>query len=376
MDNRRPTWAEIDLKAIKNNLRGIKDMAFGTKVMVAVKADAYGHGMLEVVRVCIQEGIDYLGVATLDEALLIRRAGIKVPILVLGYVPDEYARIMVEKDIAATVFSIQLARRLSIAAVELSKNASVHIKIETGMGRLGLFPDNKTLDIISEISTLPGIYLEGIFTHFAVADIKDKTFTLEQTELFKNFIISLEERDIIIPLKHCANSAAIMEVPEAHFNMVRAGIVIYGLYPSDEVDKNRLMITPAMTLKSRISFIKDLDAGATISYGRTYRCSRKTRVATVPIGYADGYTRLLSNRAHAVIKGHKVPLIGTICMDQCMVDISEVKDAAIGDEVILFGKPEDGVTADDLARSLGTISYEIVCSVGSRVPRIYKQVSS
>jgi len=340
--------------------------------MAVVKANAYSHGMLEVTRVCLQEGIEYLGVASLDEALLIREAGISIPILVLGYVPDEYAETMVKENITATVFSMGLARELSKAAVKLSRKACLHIKIDTGMGRLGFPPGDNSLDIVSEISTLPGINLEGIFTHFAVADIKDKTFTYEQMELFADFIANLEKRGIFIPLKHCSNSAAIMDVPESHFNMVRAGIVIYGLYPSGEVNKGKLNITPAMTLKSRISFIKNLDKGATISYGRTYCCNKKTRVATVPIGYADGYSRLLSNRARAVIKGHKVPLIGVVCMDQCMFDVSELEGVGVGDEVILFGRPEDGVTADDIARTIGTINYEIICSIGSRVPRIYK----
>lgn len=375
MDNRRPTWAEIDLAAVTHNLRSVRSVAAGTKVMAVVKANAYGHGMLAIVKALLQEGIEYLGVATLDEALLLRRADISVPILVLGYVADEHARIMVEENITATVFSIGLAQKLSSAAVELSRKAAVHIKIDTGMGRVGFPPDEEILDKISAISALPGIYLEGIFTHFAVADIPDKAYTFEQLKLFKGLIKRLEKRNIFIPFKHCSNSAAIMDIPEAHFNMVRAGIILYGLYPSDYVQRERLHIIPVMALKSRVSFVKKLKVGATISYGRTYCCGQDTIVATVPIGYADGYSRLLSNCAYAVIRGQKVPLVGTVCMDQCMFDVSEIKEIGVGDEVILFGKPDDGVTADDLAEWMGTINYEIVCSIGSRVPRFYKQIS-
>lgn len=372
MDNKRPTWAEIDLKAIQHNIRGVKDAAAGAKVMAVVKANAYGHGMLEVARVCLQEGVDFLGVASLDEALDLRQAGIDSPILVLGYIPAQYAETVVEEGIRATVFSYDLARALSRAAVKLSATAHLHVKVDTGMGRLGFLPEKDYLETISRMADLPGIFIEGIFTHFAVADIVDKTFSYKQLALFSDVISYLERRGLSIPLKHCANSAALMEIPESIFNMVRAGIVIYGLYPSSEVDRKRLAIIPAMTLKSRVSFVKELGAGATISYGRTYRCSKKTKVATVPIGYADGYSRLLSNRARAVIKGQTVPLIGTVCMDQCMFDVTDVEGVAEGDEVVLFGRPEDGVTADDLAEIMGTINYEVVCSIGSRVPRIYK----
>ncbi len=372
MDNKKTAWAEIDLKAIQHNIRSIKNRAAGAKIMAVVKANAYGHGMLEVTRVCLQEGIDFLGVSNLDEALALREAGVDVPVMVLGYIPGQYAEVAVEKNIRVTVFDWKLADALSQAAVKLDKKAYLHVKVDTGMGRIGFLPEAGSLDIISRIAALPMVCLEGIFTHFVSADAGDKSFTYRQLELFAGIVSSLERQGIFIPLKHCANSAALMEVPESLLNMVRAGIVIYGLYPSPEVKREKLDIIPAMTLKSRVSFVKTLDAGATVSYGRTYRCTRRTRVATVPIGYADGYSRLLSNRAWAVIKGKRVPLIGVVCMDQCMFDVTGIEEVTVGDEVILFGRPEDGVTADDLAEIMGTINYEIVCSVGSRIPRIYK----
>lgn len=371
MDNRRPTWAEIDLKAIKHNIGSIREAAAGARVMAVVKANAYGHGMLEVSRLCLEEGIDYLAVASLDEAMSLRDAGINVPILVLGYIPEEYASTIVANNIRVTIFNLSLARALSRAAVMLSKEAYLHIKIDTGMGRLGFLPDEKTLDIIGEIAALPGIKIEGIFTHFAEADIKDRSFTLEQLDIFKNFLMQLQERKIYIPIKHCSNSAALIEYPEAHFDMVRAGIVLYGLYPSSDVHREKLDIIPAMSFKSKISFIKTLPEGYTISYGRTYCCDKETKVATVPVGYADGYSRLLSNRARAVIRGTRVPLIGNVCMDQCMFDVTGIKDVKEGDEVILFGRPEQGVTADNIAELMGIINYEVICSITSRVPRIY-----
>ncbi len=372
MDKTSPSWAEIDLTAIKYNLCNIRKAARGSRVMAVVKADAYGHGMLEVSRACMEEGIDYLGVASLNEALQLLDTAGDIPVLVLGYLPKMHAQLVVEKGIRATVYDYNLAQELSRAALEIGRSAYVHIKVDTGMGRLGFCPGEESLKLIRSIADLPGIKLEGIFTHFAVSDIEDKGFTLEQLDLFSSMIASLEEAGIIIPLKHCSNSAALMEMPETHFNMVRAGIVLYGLYPSKYVKREKLDIIPAMTLKSRVGMVKTLEAGHTVSYGRTYCCEKEILVATVPIGYAEGYSRLLSNRAHAVIKGQRVPLIGIVCMDQCMFDVSGLKRVSKEDEVVLFGKPEDGVTADELAEIIGTINYEIVCSVSSRVPRIYK----
>lgn len=371
MDNKRPTWAEIDLGAIRHNLRCIKEKVSPSRVMTIVKADAYGHGTIPVCQVCLEEGVDFLGVATLDEALLIRQAGIEIPILILGYVPGEYAAEVVMHQLRAAVFTKKFAEALSKAAVKIGKKARLHIKIDTGMGRLGFNAALSTADMIQDIIRMPGIEAEGIFTHFAVADIADKTYTFQQLQRFTSLLKELERRGIDIPFKHCANSAALIDMPATHLNMVRAGIILYGLYPSVEVNKKKLDLIPAMRLKSKISFLKLLPRGYTISYGRTYSCEKDTLVATVPLGYADGYSRLLSNKAWGVVRGQRVPLIGNVCMDQCMFDVTGVEGVNEGDEIILWGRPDDGVTADDLAGIIGTINYEVISSLTSRVPRVY-----
>ncbi|MEA4926086.1 MAG: alanine racemase [Syntrophomonadaceae bacterium] len=372
MDNCTNSWAEIDLRAIRSNVAGIKKLLSPqTRLMSVVKANAYGHGMLEVARTCLEEGATYLGVANLREALTLREEGITAQILVLGYVSPECAGLMVDNRIDATVFDRDTALVLSQAAVSLDKEARVHLKIDTGMGRIGFKPDEASLEIIKEMARMPGIVIQGAFSHLATADAADKSFAWQQAEVFQSFVAGLKDAGISIPLKHLANSAAIMEMPELHFDMVRAGIITYGLYPSDEVDRSILNLIPAMRLRSRIIMVKNLPSGGSISYGRTFICPQETKVATVPVGYGDGYHRLLSNRSWISVKGQRAPLIGTVCMDQCMFDVSEIDDVKAGDEVVLFGRPEDGITADDLARLMGTINYEIVCAPSSRVSRIY-----
>ncbi len=338
--------------------------------MAVVKANAYGHGVEEVSRVCQEWGVDYFGVASLEEAMELRQAGITVPVLTLGYLPESAAAIAVAADITPCIFNMEAAEAFSNAAQTAGKRARVHVKIDTGMGRLGFNVQEDSLELVEKIAELPGIELEGILTHFSEADGNSETFTRRQLDLFSGFIRELESRGHHIPIKHCANSAAIFRYPEAIFDMVRAGIVLYGLSPSPAM-KAKLDIIPAMTLKSQVSYVKKLPAGYPVSYGRRYYCRAETTVATVPIGYADGYNRQLSNRSWGMIKGHSVPLIGTVCMDQCMFDVSGVEGVKTGDEIILFGKPEDGITADDLATMIGTINYEIVCSLGVRVPRFY-----
>jgi alanine racemase len=339
--------------------------------MAVVKANAYGHGVLETAAVCVARGVDFLGVATLDEAIPLVEAGIKLPLLVLGYVPGEFAEQVIEHNIRTVVYEKDYARELSRAAQQMGKDALIHFKIDTGMGRLG-FPANASgIAEVLEISAWPGLRAEGLMTHFAESDCPDRAYTLQQIRRFQDFNRELENRQLKIAIKHCANSAAIVSYPEAHFDMVRAGIMLYGLYPSPSMKALDLDIIPAMTLKSRVSFVKTLSCGESVSYGRTFLCSEDTEVATVPIGYADGYNRLLSNRAYAMVKGIKTPLIGTVCMDQCMFALPGGANVKVGDEVILFGKPEDGITADDLAEMIGTINYEIVTTITSRVPRTY-----
>lgn len=372
MDNRRPTWAEIDLDAIRHNIRRIRRfLSPSTRVMAVVKANGYGHGVMEVCKICRSEGVEFLGVATLDEATPLREAGVDIPILVLGYVPGEHAAEVIENDIRTVVYDINYARSLSETASRLGKPAVIHIKIDTGMGRLGFSTDDASLELVCSIAAMPGILVEGMMTHFAVADDIDPSFTEVQLERFLAFAARLEDKGVHIPIKHCSNSAAIVRYPQSHLDMVRAGIMLYGLHPSEVMKEEDLDIIPAMSLKSRVSFVKTLQAGDSVSYGRTYICKEPTAVATVPIGYADGYCRLLSNRAYAIIAGTKVPLIGTVCMDQCMFMVPSEANVAEGDEVVLFGRPETGITADDLAKWIGTINYEIITTITSRVPRVY-----
>ncbi len=366
------SWAEIDLGAIRSNIGAIKSLLRPqTGLMAVVKANAYGHGMLEVSKLCIEAGAAYLAVANPEEALTLREGGIGAPILVLGWMPPEYAAAMVENNVDVTVFEPGAAAGLSQAAVAAGKPARIHLKVDTGMGRLGFDPKPQSLEAIRGLASLPGIEIRGIFSHLATSDETDKTFAYQQLGVFRQFTADLEEMGVSIPIHHLANSGAIMEIPEAQLDMVRAGIIIYGLYPSDEVDHSIVKLIPAMTLKSRVSFVKTLPAEHSVSYGRTYISKEEIKVATVPIGYADGYNRLLSNRGWAVIRGQRVPLIGRVCMDQVMFDVTALSEVKTGDEVILFGKPEDGVTADDLAAVIGTINYEIVCSPHSRVVRIF-----
>ncbi|HBQ27276.1 MAG TPA: alanine racemase, partial [Syntrophomonas sp.] len=309
--------AEIDLAAIKRNLAEIKQAAGHARIMAMVKANAYGHGMLEVSRICYQEKVDFFGVASLDEALTLKQEIFDIPILVLGYIPLSDAITVVAEDIRPCIFTMESAQVMSRAAVQLNRPAHLHIKLDTGMGRIGFLPDDNSLNLLQEIAALPGVKIEGIFTHLAEADIEDSSFTREQINTFKRFIKKMEERGINIPLKHCSNSAALINFPEAHFDMVRAGILLYGLFPSPQTKLGKIDVIPAMTLKSRVSYVKTLPVGHSISYNRTFYCQRDTRVATVPIGYADGYSRLLSNRTQALIKGKLVPLVGNVCMDMC-----------------------------------------------------------
>ncbi len=368
MDNKRPTWAEIDLAAIRHNIELIKRKT-KSKIMAVIKADAYGHGADEVCRVCVEKGVDYLGVASLDEALHLRDIGAGLPILIFGYVAEPYLKLAIEEDISMTVYNLNFAEVLAKNAQELGKKALVHIKVDTGMGRLGFNSGSSSIAEIKQIAKLPGLKCEGIYTHFASADQLDKSFTNEQLGDFKQIVDRLEKQGVNFALAHAANSAAILDFEAAHLDMVRAGIILYGLSPSAEVFNSELI--PALRLKSKIIFLKEVAAGSSIGYSRTYKCNRPTKIATVPIGYADGYSRILSNRAWGIVKGQKVPLVGNVCMDQSMFDVSMVEDVQEGDEIVLIGRKEDGVTADDLADIMATISYEVVSSISSRVPRIY-----
>ncbi len=370
----RPAWAEIDLLAITHNLKEMRRVTDKkAKIMAIVKANAYGHGAAQISRAVLAAGADYLGVAILDEALELKNAGINAPILILGYTPSEQVAEAVRQDITLTVYNNEGARVVSEAAAILNKKAKVHIKIDTGMGRLGFLTNKDIGPEIKEIASLPGLELEGMFTHFAVSDIIDKEYSKKQFEKFIMIDNQLKKLGVNIPIRHLANSAAIIDLPQFHADMVRAGISLYGLYPSGEVLKDKINLRPALSFKARVANVKTVPAGTSISYGRTYITDKETKIATIPVGYADGYTRLLSNKAHVLIRGARVPVIGRICMDQFMVDVSTIPKVEIGDEVVLIGRQgEQEITADELAEILGTINYEIVCMVSHRVPRVYK----
>lgn len=372
IDSIRSTWAEIDLNCLAHNIREVKkNISKDTLIMAVVKANAYGHGAVDVSKTLLENGADKLAVAIVAEAVELRLAGIEAPILVLGTTDENQYSQLLKHNITSTIYNYNSAKALSDEAVESKTVAKIHIKIDTGMCRIGFFPNDKAVSEIIKISKLPNIEIEGIFTHFAKADEVDKNFTRLQYNRFIDLINKLEKSGVHIPLKHASNSAAIIDLPEYNLNMVRPGIMLYGLYPSEEVNKDKIKLQPAMTLKTKISNIKEVSKDTGISYGHIYHTEGKTKIATIPIGYADGFTRLLTSRGEAFINGKIVPVVGKICMDQCMLDVTEAGNVNIGDEVILFGNGELGLHIDDIANKLNTINYEIVCMVGRRVPRVY-----
>ncbi|MBQ9377737.1 MAG: alanine racemase [Schwartzia sp.] len=364
----RGVWAEIDLSALRHNISVIKEhIAGGARFCAVVKADAYGHGAIAVAREAVAMGASYLAVAALSEAVALRRAGFTVPILVLGATQFEEAYTAVDHDVTQAVFSIPAAEAISAAAVSRGVRARVHLTVDTGMGRIGVRPEEAG-EMAAAIAALPNIELEGMFSHFALADATDTTFTKEQFTRFRCAMEYVKARGIEIPICHIANSAAILEMPETHLDMVRAGIVLYGLCPSDEVGQDAGLV-PVMSIKARLTHVKMLRAGETVSYGCTYRASRDVRVGTLPLGYADGYTRLYAGKAKVDFRGRLLPILGRICMDQCMVELTGANGVAVGDTVTIMGG--DALTADALASWLGTINYEVVCMFSPRVPRVY-----
>lgn len=369
----RTVWAEIDLEAIGHNLSEVRRLVGSRKIMAVVKANAYGHGALEVGRACLSQGADRLAVAFLEEALLLRRGGIDCPLMILGWTaPEDYGRAL-ENDIILSLYNLDEARKLNQLAQSSGKKATVHLKVDTGMSRLGLVPSEKSLEIALEIMALENIIVEGIFTHFSKADEADKTYSYWQLERFLAFTEKIEKRaGKKIPIKHAANSAAIIDLPESHLDMVRPGIMLYGLKPSDEVDLAKVDLWPALSLKAKVSRVEKFPAGTRVSYGGTFVTQRETVIATLPLGYADGYSRLLSGKAQVLFGDSRFPVIGRICMDQCMVDVTSGPVVHVGDEFIIIGKGKnDSITVDEIANILGTINYEVVCMISGRVPRIY-----
>ncbi|RQD67406.1 MAG: alanine racemase [Tindallia sp. MSAO_Bac2] len=368
----RPVWAEIYLDHLAHNIKEIrKSIPEKTILCCVIKANGYGHGSVEFARHLERFGVERFAVATLTEALELRKSGCHKPILILGYTPDEMVSYAIEEDLTLTVYTLEQARKISDESKRLNKKAVIHIKLDTGMSRLGFQPNTKSIEEINRIIEMPNLEIEGLYTHFAAADEADKKEARLQMTRYNGFCHDLEKRNISIPIKHMANSAAIIDLPETHLDMVRAGIMIYGLYPSEEVSHQEIHLKRVMALKARVAHVKEIEEGTGVSYGLTFRAPARMKIATLPVGYADGYTRMLGGKAEVTIQGTKCPVIGRICMDQCMVDVTGL-DVHRGDEVTLYAvDKEEGDTVDDVARKLGTLNYEITCMVGRRVPRVY-----
>src|SRR6056297_1477928 len=368
----RPVWAEVNLDHIKFNLNQvIKNVPEETMVMAVVKADAYGHGVLPVAHAAVEAGADRLAVALPEECRKLREADFELPIQILGEVLSKQVSILVENDLIPTISKLETVEQLDELANKKGITKKVHVKVDTGMGRIGVFPDN-ALDFIKEVMSFENIKVEGLMTHFAKADEEDKDYTYNQWDQFQMVIDRLEEENIDIPIKQAANSATIIDLPHMALNMVRPGIMMYGLRPSHEVDQD-FKLKPALSWKAQIVYLKEVPPGTGISYGATYITKKKAKIATIPMGYADGYARLLSNKGEVLINGQRAPIRGRVCMDQFMVDVAHIDDVKIGDEVVLIGKQGDAeFSATEMADLIGTINYEITCDITKRVPRIYK----
>ena len=367
------TWAEIDLAAIAHNIQELKRVAApGAQVMAVVKAGAYGHGAVEISKTAIDNGAVMLAVSRVSEGIVLREAGIECPVLLLGYVAPGEVALSLQYDLTHTLFNTVQAEILSDIAGRIGCTAKVHVKIETGMGRLGFEACEAVINEVITIAKLDHIKLEGIFTHFATSDEVDKDYTRQQMARFQDVLQELYSRGLEIPIKHAANSAAIIDLPDTHFNMVRAGIAMYGLYPSEDVDKSRVVLHPAMSFKTQVGHIKRVPAGYRVSYGCTYVTQKPTVIATIPVGYADGYSRLLSSRSEVLLHGQRAAVVGRVCMDQCMIDIGHIDNPAVGDEVVLWGRQGNvKLPIEEIAAKMGTINYELVCMVNVRVPRVY-----
>lgn len=367
----RPTWVEIDLNALRHNLSIIKKrVGLHTKIMGIVKADAYGHGDYEVSKILLNCGVEMLGIAILEEGVQLRAKGIKVPILILGGVFEDQIDTVIQCDLMPTVYDMRLASLLSKRAGDFHKTIKVHIYVDTGMGSIGV-KHTMALELVRHTRNLKNILIDGIYTHCSCSDERDPEYTHLQIKRFKEVLAALNAMHITIPLRHMANSGAILSHPDAYFNMVRPGISLYGLYPSEDVARE-IDIKPVMSFKTKIIHIKEMEPGDMIGYGRSYKITQSTRIATLPLGYDDGYNRLLSNQGMVILKGVKASIIGRVCMDQCFIDVTDIKDASVGDEVVLYGtQGGETISIESIARQLNTIPYEVACSISKRVPRIY-----
>ncbi len=374
-DALRAAWAEINITNLDFNIKQIKEKAGpGRKITGIIKADGYGHGAVKVATVLRANGIDSFGVATLSEAVRLRKAGFVLEeILVLGLTPDPYVDVIVEHRLTPVVYGFKNAQAISREAEKSDIIIKGFIAADTGMGRIGYNPeDAASIEDIKAINELPNFKIQGLFSHFATADAEDKTYSAVQEQRFMVFHKKLQKEGIELPCRTFANSAAIMEIASSHYEMVRPGIILYGCYPSEEVDKNQLALKPVMAVKANIVQLKKVSAGTSVSYGRKYTATKDSLIATIPLGYADGFPRPYSSRGKVIVNGVFAPIAGNICMDQCMIDVTNVPYVRLGDEVTIMGK--DGIyeiLADDIARATGTINYEIVCAFGQRLPKVY-----
>lgn len=368
----RPTRAEIDLEAIRHNLKQIRNRVGNTvKILAVVKANAYGHGLVEVSKALVEGKVDYLGVAIIEEGIELREKGIEVPILVFTPPFVNELELFLKYNLDVTLCSKETADALNTLVSNLGGRVNVHIKVDTGMGRLGI-GHHDAGEFVKYVATLRSIHIQGIYTHFSTSDERDKEFTNLQLIRFRYVVASLKNIGIDIPLKHCANSGAILDLKDCFFDMVRPGIMIYGYYPSHETSES-INLRQAMSLKSKIDFLKVVRAGSAISYGRKYIAKSDTKIASVPLGYADGYSRLLTNKAEVLIHGKRYPVVGTVCMDHVMIDLGMNSDVALGDEVVFIGNDgNESITAWEISDKLGTIPYEVCCGISERVPRVFK----
>lgn len=370
----RPAWVEINLNNLDFNIKNIKTKIGDREMIGVIKADAYGHGSVKVAEVLRANGCKTFAIATIQEAITLREAGAKEEIILLGLAPDMYADTVVQYDITPVVCDSSNAAAINAAAKAANKTVHGLIAVDTGMGRIGYLADEAeaAAEDIKKIQALENFKIKGLFSHMSTADALDKTFSRQQEEKFNKFYSILTSAGINIPMKTLANSASVMEIPSVYFDACRPGIILYGCYPSDEVDKNELAIKPVMSVKANIVHLKDVPEGFSVGYGRKFISTRPSKIATLALGYADGYPRPYSQYAKVIVNGHIAPIAGNICMDQCMVDVTDVPDVKVGDEVIIMGT--DGthtILADDIARATGTINYEIVCAFGQRLPKVY-----
>lgn len=372
----RPAWVEINLSNLDYNIKNIKAKIGDRDMIGVIKADAYGHGSVKVAEVLRENGVKIFAIATLQEAITLREAGAKEEIIMLGLTPDMYADTIVEYDITPVVCSSSNAAAIDAAAAAAGKTVRGLIAVDTGMGRIGYLPDDANIDAavedVKKIAALKNFKIRGLFSHMSTADAFDKTYSHEQEAKYNQFYDALTAAGVEIPWKTLANSASIMELPTVHFDACRPGIILYGCYPSDEVDVNELSIKPVMSVKANIVHLKDVPAGFSVGYGRRYISEKPSKIATLALGYADGYPRPYSQFAKVIVNGVMAPVAGNICMDQCMVDVTDVPDVKVGDEVIIMGTDgKNTILADDIAKATGTINYEICCAFGQRLPKVY-----